>query len=234
MISGLNIALQSSNKDIVSCLIDLIFDLSYTTESCDQMVENGLLQLAPTLLKGYTEPSQLVGLLWNVLENKSQDIYMEASSVVMRLEISPEGDIRAELVEEKLSNQLARALMGIWSNCLRHGFRTADKELRNEVLIIIMLLSKDPDFQAELLCMQFIELALKALAFIYGLEHTEKFQSIAVTDQDLNFELACLIITGVTSLCSSQECLKEATSKGTVMRIPDLYCILSWCLPHYL
>lgn len=234
MITGLNIALDSSNKKIVSCLIDLIFALSYTTESCDQMVENGLLHLAPTLLKGYIDSSQLIGLLWNVLENKSKEISMEATSVALHLELSSEGDIKVKLVKEKLSNQLAKALMDLWSKCLKHGFRTADKDLRNETLIVMMLLSTDTNFQAELLRTQFIDLALDALAFIFGLEQTENFQSIAITDQDLNFELACLIINGVASMCSSQECLKQATHKGMLILLLETCFASSYWLLHTL
>ncbi|GMH36298.1 hypothetical protein BSKO_04166 [Bryopsis sp. KO-2023] len=209
LVTGIRSTLYDCHDEIIRCLVLLTLDISYTKENCDQLVDSGLLYLFPKLFE--TDACQpimleIVNLLWNVLENMSGEINL--TEVPQGIQPSA-GD--AEKCSP-LAVQLAHVLMPLWSTLLNTGYRSDDKELRNEVLIIMSLLAKDEIFQVALHEQGFVSLGLEALRC--GLGEGGAFKSMAVTSPDLNFELTCLLCTAITDICQHDECLKEALDGG--------------------
>lgn len=146
VVKGLASAICNGDIELCLSLLTTILSFSFTASNCEQLASGGLIACLPSLLSvGYqVEMTALtIDIFWNLLENAP-----EASN---RAIASPHGESLSSLAgiisngEEDasippLSLQLAVSLSTLFKDVLGQGFREVDKELRNNVLVVLSLL----------------------------------------------------------------------------------------------
>ncbi|RLN38041.1 hypothetical protein BBJ28_00001096 [Nothophytophthora sp. Chile5] len=126
-------------------LIDLLYELSSHQRCAEVLVVTGALHYIVFILENITDPQdELLSLclliLWNVLElsHEKMAARTKCSSRKKLLE-----RFRLRNATFFLGNEFTfRALLHVLELLLAHGYRQQDKELRNECLMILQLLSK--------------------------------------------------------------------------------------------
>lgn len=213
ILDGLAASLQLQNSHLAP-LVDLIEGVSYLRDNCNQLMIHGLLQRMPQLLSNHKKTDQLIRILWNLLENCTVKPPLSSSSVSIDLCLQNDETIKVHLEEKTLAKQLAKILVDIFVVLLKEGNKQEDKELRNEVVIVMMLLAKEAAFKASLLDEQMLVVAVDVLKSVHHMGCHTSFQSISITDQDSTFELASLVCSLTTSLCLQQGGLQQAMALG--------------------
>ena len=134
IIHGLSVAIEAGDVPLCLSLLSTILSFSFTASNCEQLASGGIVSCLPSLLSvGYQQEmtSLTVDLLWNLLENAPD---------ALRLVISDSANESQDPETPPISSQLAVSLSLLFRDVLGLGFREVDKELRNNVLVVLSLL----------------------------------------------------------------------------------------------
>ena len=140
LVQSLAAGIQNSDPLITLCLSSTLLSFSYLPEGCKQLLGHGILSCLPHLLQyGYKHDVTgiAVELLWNLFENEmlfSKERISESHLTLASLASQDGGD-----EVETLTKPLAESLTALFNTVLIDGFRDSDKELRNNVLIVLNL-----------------------------------------------------------------------------------------------
>ncbi|EFJ42961.1 hypothetical protein VOLCADRAFT_96890 [Volvox carteri f. nagariensis] len=127
----------------------------------------------------------------------------------------------AASADEPVMQSLANALAGLLRWLLLNGFSKADKELRNDVLVVINLLLEAPDFRAAAAHVHVFEPLLAAATCPELATRPELVANYALTTDALDHELRLLVWTALMHGCLLPEVL--AAAAGGFMRVLLLY-----------
>ncbi|KAL6758369.1 flagellar associated protein [Haematococcus lacustris] len=144
LVRGLATATLSSDEVLMLSLAMTLAQVSYHKDSIVGLLDAGLLPCLPHLLSpDFRHPlvPVAVELLWNMLDGAPDAVRQALTkpqpslSRVVRGELGPEPLPLLPQAPGLVLPALARALVILFRSSLLHGFRLADKELRNDVLL---------------------------------------------------------------------------------------------------
>ena len=149
LVSALGEQIEDSSPELKLALMKTLLQASYTRESCQQMLDAGVLApLFKALDADIRAENASIGieLLWNLLENIPEARNLETRETERRFLARPLplSMVAHVTVQEAPSTRRAgaEALTKLMGSFLQAGYRKQDKELRNETLIAIMLLAE--------------------------------------------------------------------------------------------
>ena len=208
---GLAASLQASDQLLLLTLSATIQSFSYLTPNCKQLVDVGVLSCLPPLLSlGYKHDATPVAveLLWNLLEkcpmishriSEPQPLLSQLAGATSLPEQHADGMAATEAAP--VSEPLAATLSSLFRTVLVHGSREVDKELRNNILVVINLLGASQPFVAACHAAGLFEALLAvscAPECCNGAPHVKPW---ALSTEELDLELKLLCWSAASAGC---------------------------------
>ena len=140
LIQSLAAGLQASDPLIILSLSSTLLSFSYLPDGCKSLLDHHILTCLPHLLRlGYKHDVTgiAVEILWNLFEHAASRSEIRISEPHPTLStLASNEEMGSEAV---LTEPMASALSSLFTTVLLDGFRDSDKELRNNVLVVINL-----------------------------------------------------------------------------------------------
>lgn len=160
LVSAPEPAAQHPSK-LLAVFATMLLQFSSSPSNCAQLVSAGVLQPITAILKGaglrHPLTPVLIETLWNIFEGcpEARQIGRVSWGGLGDQEGGQEGgsDSGAEVAAEvaaELEAELAGVLTGLLQEALSKGYKAMDKEIRNEVLVVLVLLAQAPSFRTAL------------------------------------------------------------------------------------
>ena len=193
-------------RELQAALVHTLLQASYSPDNARQIVQAGALSPLTEVVRGRASGSlsafrdegvaPATELLWNLFEAVPEAKSLQPTA----------GDkdyIRESLGKpyKTLRNLMADSLLGIVGEFLCKGYRAQDKELRNEVMLIVMLLVEEPVNHPAFVEAGLLELALDVAVMPELRTESARVKPFVLTKETDDHEAKLLAWHILTKLC---------------------------------
>ena len=197
---------SSDTRELQLALVDTLLQASYSPDNARQVVRAGALAPLTEVLRGKASGSPhafrdegvapTTELLWNLFEAVPEAKALEPAA--KDTDYIREGLGRPY---KALRDLMAESLLSILGEFLCKGYRAQDKELRNEVLLIIMLLVEEPVNHPAFVEAGLLELALDVAVMPELRAESARVKPFVLTKETDDHEAKLLVWHVMAKLC---------------------------------
>ena len=197
---------SSDTRELQLALVDTLLQASYSPDNARQVVRAGALAPLTEVLRGKASGSPhafrdegvapTTELLWNLFEAVPEAKALEPAA--KDTDYIREGLGRPY---KALRDLMAESLLSILGEFLCKGYRAQDKELRNEVLLIIMFLVEEPVNHPAFVEAGLLELALDVAVMPELRAESARVTPFVLTKETDDHEAKLLVWHVMAKLC---------------------------------